>query len=292
MAAYFRPALLDEALAILAPGKAPPGLSVVAGGTDHHRARQTFSLAARPPAPAILDITAIAELAGIEARQDHWRIGATTRWNAIVQDESLPPLFDGLRLAGRGIGGPQVRNAGTLAGNLCSAAPTGDGAPALLAMNARLELRDCNGVTTMGLADFILDERRTALRPGQLVTAILVPRPEAGAAVSGFARLAARQAQAEAIVNACAVLHLEGAAIARVGIAIGGCGPVARRLSALESRLQGRRRAPGLGGLVREGELDGWTPAGDLRGDAAFRREAALVLLRRLLEDLSERPHR
>lgn len=292
MAAYFRPALLDEALAILAPGKAPPGLSVVAGGTDHYRVRHAPAMTARPPAPALLDITAIAGLAGIGSLPDHWRIGATTRWSTIVQDESLPPLFDGLRMAGRRIGGVQVRNAGTLAGNLCSAAPHGDGIPVLLAMDARLELRDRDGVTTMRLADFILDERRTALRPGQLVTAILVPRPEAAAAVSGFARLAARHAQAEAIVNACAVLHLEGDVIARAGIAVGACAPVARRLDMLEARLRGCPLAPGLGGLVQEGDLRECAPVEDLRGGAAYRREAVLVLLRRILESLSGRPDR
>jgi len=279
---YLRPAVLEEALEFLAPGHAPPGLVVVAGGTDHFPAR-----VGRPPAPAILDITAIPELCGVTALDDHWRIGAATRWSAITRDEGLPPLFDGLRQAGREIGGVQIQNVGTLAGNLCNASPAADGIPVLLAMDARVELRDRDGATTMAVAEFLRGRNRTALVPGQLVTAILVPKPTAPATVSAFRKLGARRYQVISIAMLCAVLHLEGRTIRGAGIAVGACSPLARRLPGLEGRLRGRALEPGLGELLQEEDLAELAPIDDVRADAAYRREAVPVLLRRLLDGLA-----
>jgi CO/xanthine dehydrogenase FAD-binding subunit len=96
---------------------------VLAGGTDFYPAR-----VGRAIDEDILDITAIGELRGIAEDADGWRIGATTTWSELIETR-LPPLFDGLKLAAREVGGRQIQNAGTIAGNLCNASPAADGVP-------------------------------------------------------------------------------------------------------------------------------------------------------------------
>ena len=124
MSLYLRPTRTEEALERLA--SAP--LTVLAGGTDHYPAR-----VARPLAEDILDITALEALRGIRETEEGWRIGATTSWTQLIEAE-LPPLFDALKQAAREVGGVQIQNAGTVAGNLCNASPAADGVPALLAI--------------------------------------------------------------------------------------------------------------------------------------------------------------
>src|SRR5262245_29272355 len=115
MADYLRPTHLDEALQALARPH-----TVLAGGTDFYSAR-----VGRAIDEDVLDITAIGALRGISAGVNGWRMGATTTWRELL-DTSLPSLFDGLKQAAREVGGGQIQNAGTLAGNLCNASPAAD----------------------------------------------------------------------------------------------------------------------------------------------------------------------
>src|SRR5574341_1094533 len=172
MPAYARPTRIDEALRALAAG----GCTVLAGGTDHYPAR-----VGRAPEEDVVDITAIRALRGVAERRDHWRIGATTTWTEVIEAR-LPPLFDGLKLAAREVGGPQIQNAGTIAGNLCNASPAADGVPALLALDASLELSSAHGKRRLALCEFILGPRKTALRQTELGSAVLIPKPKAPAA--------------------------------------------------------------------------------------------------------------
>lgn len=275
MADYIRPHRLDEALQALARP-----LSVLAGGTDFYPARVGRSID-----EAILDITAIAELRGIAASPAGWRIGATTTWSELVEAD-LPPLFDGLKQAARDVGGRQIQNAGTIAGNLCNASPAADGVPGLLALDAELELAGRAGSRHVALPDFIVGNRRTTLAPGELVVAIHVPRP-AHAARSAFLKLGARRYLVISIAMAAATLEIEDGKVARARVAVGACSAVAQRLPLLEVALAGAPVGPGLGDLVQAAHLAVLNPIDDVRGSAGYRREAALVLLRRLLADFT-----
>src|SRR3954463_4132511 len=165
MGDYLRPTSLDEALQALARP-----WTVLAGGTDFYPAR-----VGRAIDENVLDITALDGLRGIACGPDGWRLGATTTWSELLETE-LPPLFDGLKQAARAVGGRQIQNTGTLAGNLCNASPAADGVPGLLALDAEVEIA---GPTCrrLPLRQFITGVRRTALLPGELVAAIHVPRP-------------------------------------------------------------------------------------------------------------------
>ena len=107
---------------------------VLAGGTDFYPAR-----VGRAIGEDVLDIGGIAILRGISADRAGWRLGATTTWSELIEAD-LPPLFDGLKQAAREVGGRQIQNAGTLAGNLCNASPAADGVPCLLALDAEIEI--------------------------------------------------------------------------------------------------------------------------------------------------------
>lgn len=278
MGAYFRPSRLDEALILLARASAPP--LVLAGGTDLYPAR-----VGRPIDEDVLDLTAIAALRGIAATADGWRLGATTTWSDIAE-AGLPPLFAGLQAAAREVGGRQVQNAGTLAGNLCNASPAADGVPALLALDAAVEIAGPEP-RRLPLRRFLLGPRRTALAPGELVVALHVPRP-ALPAEGAFVKLGARRYLVISIVMASAVIEFAADdTVAAARVAVGACSPVAERLPGVEAALVGVPREHMASVVAARPGLAPLQPIDDVRGSAGYRREAATELLSRLLGSFS-----
>lgn len=272
MASYLRPRELDEALRAL---RVAPRV-VLAGGTDYYPAR-----VGKPLDDEILDISAIDALLRIEEDEAGWRIPARCTWSALIA-APLPPLFDGLKAASREVGGVQIQNTGTLCGNVCNASPAADGIPNLLALDARVELSRLGAVRELPIAEFVLGNRRTAREADELVTALRVPRPRRSARGT-FAKLGARRYLVISIVMAAAVIETDDDAIAAARIAVGACGPVARRLPRLEDRLVGHRLgwpAP----AIEAADLEPLTPIDDVRGSAAYRRDAAATVLARLIE--------
>ncbi|MGP1676443.1 MAG: FAD binding domain-containing protein [Burkholderiales bacterium] len=278
MAAYLRPTSEAEALAALAQSR----FTVLAGGTDYYPAR-----VGKPLTDDILDISTIAELRGISERADHWRIGATTTWSEVIA-AALPPLFDGLKLAAREIGGVQIQNTGTVAGNLCNASPAADGVPPLLALDARVEIADAAGSSSVALAEFILGNRKTLLRADQLLTAILIPRP-AHAARSHFAKLGARKYLVVSIVMVAATLEVEAGRVSAARVAVGAASAVAQRLPLLEAELAGKPCDAGLGVHARAEHLAPLAPIADVRASREYRLDAGLTLLQRALGELGAR---
>ena len=271
MGDYRQPARLEEALEALARP-----CTVLAGGTDFYPAR-----VGRPIDEDILDISRIKTLAGISSTAAGWRLGATTTWSEILAAD-LPPLFDGLKQAAREVGGRQIQNAGTLAGNLCNASPAADGVPPLLALEAELELASRDKVHRLPLSEFIIGNRRTRLSPGELVVAIHVPRP-ATFARSSFLKIGARRYLVISIVMAAATLEIAHDRVHAARIAVGACSAVAHRLPMLEAALSGASIDARLAERVGPAHLAPLTPLDDVRGSAAYRLDAAVTLLRRLL---------
>jgi CO/xanthine dehydrogenase FAD-binding subunit len=276
MGSYLRPAELTEALAALA---ARPRV-ILAGGTDYYPAR-----VGRPVDDDVLDITALSSLRAITQADGVWRIPALATWSDVIAAE-LPPLFDGLKLAAREVGGVQIQNAGTVCGNLCNASPAADGIPNLLALDARVELASAGGRRELPVAEFVTGNRRTARRPDELVTAILIPALTR-AARSTFLKLGARKYLVISIVMVAAAIETDGDTIAAARIAVGSCSAAAKRLPALEERLIGRNLASALAGIVQSSDLSPLSPIDDVRGTAAYRSDAALTLIGRALAELA-----
>jgi CO/xanthine dehydrogenase FAD-binding subunit len=273
---YLRPHGLEDAVAALADGS----YTVLAGGTDVYPAH-----VGRPLHDDILDITALEGLRGIEESEEAFRLGALTTWSDVLR-APLPPWFDALKLAAREVGGVQIQNAGTLCGNLCNASPAADGVPPLLAMEAEVELASRDGLRLLALGDFILGNRQTAMRPDELVTALVIPKPSERAR-STFLKLGARRYLVISIVMVATLLDLdEDGGIATARVAVGSCAARAHRLPAVEAALAGQAFDADLLPRIGEEQLDPLSPIDDIRGSAGYRREAAVVLIRRSLEAL------
>lgn len=274
---YVRPRELSEALAFLAEGPA----TLLAGGTDVFPA-----LGDRPAPERVLDLTAVAALRGITRTGGRWRIGAGVTW-AEMSRADLPPMFDGLKLAGRQIGSVQIQTTATLAGNLCNASPAADGVPVLLSLDAAVEIAAPSGRREVPLARFVTGPRQTLLAPGEIVTAILVPTVE-GRVWSGFEKLGARAYLVISIASVAALVRADGGRVAEARLAVGACSPVPLRLAALEAALVGRPLA-GLSACVRPDHFAGLAPIDDVRATAAYRRDAVATLVRRMLDGCGAR---
>jgi CO/xanthine dehydrogenase FAD-binding subunit len=272
MSEYLRPHRLEEAL-----GALQRPFTVLAGGTDFYPAR-----VGRAIEEDVLDISAIADLRGIARGPAGWRLGATTTWAELIAAD-LPPLFDGLKQAAREIGGRQIQNAGTIAGNLCNASPAADGVPPLLALDAEVEIASSAGARRVPLSIFITGNRRTALTAGELAIAIHVPEPM-HAARSASVKLGARRYLVISIVMAAATLEIADRRIVSARIAVGACSAVAQRLPALEATLAGAALDATLADRVEVAHLAPLSPIDDVRGSADYRSDAALTVLRRLLQ--------
>jgi CO/xanthine dehydrogenase FAD-binding subunit len=275
---YLRTNSVDEALSALAS----QSWSVLAGGTDFYPAQ-----AAQLVRDDVLDISGLAELRGIVEGDSTWRIGALTTWSDIIR-AALPPVFNGLKLAARQVGGMQIQNAGTVAGNLCNASPAADGVPVLMALGAEVELSSADTGRRVPLTEFVTGNRTTARQPNELVTAVLIPKWGA-TAKSTFLKLGARKYLVISIVSVAVAFATDDQnLVTDVGIAVGACAPVARRLTGLERKLTGTERTQGLADLVSPEDLSMLAPISDIRGTAQYRREAALTLVQRALGELAD----
>ena len=275
MGDYRQPVRLEEALEVLVRP-----YTVLSGGTDFYPAR-----VGKAVDEDILDISRIKGLRGISSDGTGWRLGATTTWSELLAAD-LPPLFDGLKQAAREVGGQQIQNAGTLAGNLCNASPAADGVPPLLALDAEVELASRDNVRRLPLSAFIVGNRRTRLLPDELLVAVHVPRPTTQAR-SSFLKLGARRYLVISIVMAAVTVEIAEDRVQAARIAVGACSAVAQRLPMLEVTLTGEPLDARLAEKVQRAHLAPLTPIEDVRGSADYRLDVVVTLLRRLLTEVA-----
>lgn len=270
---YAKPQSLEEALALMGADH----WRVLAGGTDFYPAQGN-----RPFRENVLDINGLAELRGISETPTHVVIGARTTWSEIVW-AALPPAFEALKQAAREVGSVQIQNAGTVAGNLCNASPAADGVPAFMILDADVDVASAGGRRIEPLDKFILGNRKTALAPDELVTAIRVPK----AALSGsssFFKLGARRYLVISIAMAATRIVIDGSGrVSDAAIAVGACSAVAKRLHGLEQALVGRD-AGAIAAEVPDAHFFAeLAPIDDVRGSAQYRRSAVREIVGRAL---------
>jgi CO/xanthine dehydrogenase FAD-binding subunit len=293
-----RPRTLDEALALLSTGAAVP----LAGATDLYAQHVE-----RPPQAPWMDLTGITSLRGLSTSSGAapaLRIGALTTWRDL-HENPLPPGLTSLAQAAREIGGLQIQQRGTLGGNLCNASPAADGVPPLLALDAQVELASLHGSTPgtrrLPLAAFLLGNRHTARRPDELLTAIVVPF-RSPRARSRFLKLGARRHLVISIAMVAVACDFDTAGrLTHCGIAVGACGPTARRLPTLEAALRllvrsalpealERHIGPDAPDHLREAALAPLAPLDDVRGTAAYRLDATATMIRRAVAEIAAVP--
>ena len=270
---YARPSDLDEALGLLAEG----GARIIAGATDVYPGAGERALEGY-----YVDVSNIPTLRGARLEGDAVRIGATTTWSDIVAAD-LPPAFEALKVAARDVGAAQIQNRGTIAGNLCNASPAADGVPPLLILDAEVELASRRGTRRLALDAFISGARSTLLAPDEVMTAVVTPLP-ARTMRSAFFKLGARRYLVISIVMVAVALDVVEGIVRDARIAVGACSTVAQRIREAERRLIGAPARPGLGGSIEARDLAGLSPIDDVRAPADYRRDAALILLRRAID--------
>ena len=273
---FMRAADLSVAVAALADGPC----RILAGGTDVFPA-----LRDRPLTGRVLDISGIADLRRIDARDDYWSIGAAVSWRDIFRAK-LPPAFDGLKDAAREVGSWQIQNRATLVGNICNASPAADGVPALLTLDAEIELQSSRGRRVLPLASFIVGNRQTKRADDEIATAILVPK-SATKGQGYFYKLGARRYLVISIGMVAMRLACDNDHnISDIAIAVGACSEVAMRLDDLEQRLRGQALA-GAAQLVSAAHFDCLSPIDDVRAPASYRIDTVEEAVRRLLASAS-----
>lgn len=266
---YARPRTIEEATLAMSSA----GALAVAGGTDVYPAH-----AGRAITRPLVDLSGIAALRSITETADAYRFGAATTWSIIAKAD-LPPAFDSLKAAAREVGSIQIQNRGTIAGNLCNASPAADGVPPLLALDARIEIAAPSGRRVLSLAEFITGYRRTALEPGEIVSAVLVPKPAAGAR-SAFVKLGARRYLVISILMAAAVVERDATGrITSAAVAVGAASPVAQRLAELERALIGSGPGQRPSALLLPRHFVGLSPIDDVRATSGYRLDAALAVV-------------
>jgi CO/xanthine dehydrogenase FAD-binding subunit len=267
---YAKPTTLAEALALLGEER----WRILAGGTDLYPAQ-----GAKPLRDNVLDINGLAELRGVSETESHWSLGARTSW-AQIERHPFPPSFDALRQAAREVGSRQIQNVATVAGNLCNASPAADGVPALMVLDAEVEIRSAEAQRRLPLASFILGNRRTALQPQEMVTAIRIPKSSAGGH-SAFHKLGTRRYLVISIAMAAVRLAVEDGIVTKAAVAVGACSAVAQRLAGIEAALDGRIADLALADAVMAAPLEELAPIDDVRASAQYRRQAAREIVAR-----------
>jgi carbon-monoxide dehydrogenase small subunit/xanthine dehydrogenase small subunit len=273
-----RPRSLEAALELLSMHAG--ALRPLAGGTDI-LVKAKDGLQSRA---ALLDLTAVPELRGIEERGGQLWIGAATTHTELLRSPLVARFAPALPQACAVIGGPQIRNRGTIGGNLANASPAADTVPALYAADAVVELVSVSDRRELPVAQFFTGPRRTVLAPDELVLGVRIPRREGVRAA--FLRLGQRRAQAISKVSAAVAMTFRDGRPDWVRVALGAVAPTVVRASQAEAALliggpDGLRRA-------REAVRAEVSPIDDLRSSREYRREMAGVLLERAVRRLAE----
>ena len=269
----------EQALAMKA---AQPDAIPIAGGTDLMVALNFDR--ARPQ--AILDLTRVAELRDWGTDDGRLRIGAGVTYTRLI--EELGDRLPGLAIASRTVGSPQIRNRGTVGGNLGTASPAGDGLPPLYVSDAEVELASATGTRRLPVSEFVTGPKRQAARDDELIAAFHLP---AATGAQQFAKIGTRNAMVIAVCSLSLAVWPERRAVCAC---IGSAGPTPIRAGEAEAFIAGVLDEEGLwegrgplsrAALERFGELvaAAAAPIDDVRGSAAYRRHGLSVLARRLL---------
>jgi CO/xanthine dehydrogenase FAD-binding subunit len=254
------PRSLDEALALVAE---QPGAMPIQGGTDVMVALNFDR--ARPD--ALLNLNELAELRGWSRENGTLRLGAGLTY-AEAMEGALAEAMPALAEASRTVGSPQIRNRGTIGGNLGTASPAGDALPPLLVEGARVELASARGVRELPLDEFLLGVKRNALADDELIVAVLV---EPSGQRQTFMKIGPRNAMVIAVCSLALVVDRErGELRAAFGSAAPGLPVVVAPLDDAEAFPQQVAEAA--------------RPIDDVRGTAAYRRHALRVLTQRALD--------
>ncbi len=268
-----RPRTLEEAIEILA--QRPDEIRLLAGGTDV-LVQAKDGVVARG---VLFDLTAVRELHGIEERGDHLWVGSATTHTKMMASPLVARFAPALPAACAVVGGPQIRNRGTLGGNLANASPAADTVPALYVADAIVEVVSVSSRREVPIDRFFIGPRRSVLARDEIIVGVRIPRRPG---VKGaFLRLGQRRAQAISKVSVAVGISFNEGKPDFVRVALGSVAPTVVRAPRTEEILL--RGGAGAIADARAMVMDEIAPIDDLRSTREYRREMAGILLERAL---------
>ncbi|MBL4634389.1 MAG: xanthine dehydrogenase family protein subunit M [Kofleriaceae bacterium] len=255
---------------------------LLAGGTDLLVASKD-----RLPLLGMIDLMSVSELSGIEeVAGGGLRIGATTSYSKILDSEAIATRFALLHKACREIGAAQIQARGTLGGNIATSSPVGDSLPALMALDAQLELASTRGKRTVPYREFLRGYRKVDMAEDELIVAILLPAQPEGA-FHYWRKVGTRRAQSISKLMIAAVGSVQDGKIASAKISLGAVADRTIRLYEVEKAIVGQKPGPETAAIAKEVVRASITPIDDLRSNAEYRLSTAENLVARFVLGLA-----
>ncbi|MGD8814538.1 MAG: FAD binding domain-containing protein [Anaerolineales bacterium] len=269
---YFSVPTIDEALKIL--NELRGEARIVAGATD---LMLELERGQRPEITTLIDVSRIPHLDTIKQDSTGWvHIGPLTTHNHCAGSTLIIKHAFALAQACWQVGAPQIRNRGTVAGNLITASPANDAIPALMALDAQIKLRSLDGERVVPIDAFYKGVRRTVMHDDEILVDIAFPKPTNGAR-STFFKLGLRQAQAISVVNAAIALQMEEENIRSASIALGSVAPTVIHAGEAEAFLAGKKLSKETIERTAILAAEAAKPIDDLRASAGYRHEMVRI---------------
>ncbi|KKN50084.1 hypothetical protein LCGC14_0636350 [marine sediment metagenome] len=269
---YFTPNTIKEVLHLL--DQYGSDANVIAGGTD-----LLVRMKNEVISPShLINIMKISEMSFIKAEEGWLRIGAATKWHEVVEFCAKDRKYTALYEASCSLGKVQVRNMATIGGNLCTASPAADSAPALLVFNSRVKLTSAQGERIINLEDFFKGVNLTAMAPNEIMTEIQIPSINNG---MGSAFMKITRVGADISKISCAVaLERQGDICASCKIAMGAVAPVPMKIDQANKIVIGKKVDASLVEEMEKKVSEEINPITDIRSTAEYRRKTAAILLK------------
>ncbi|WP_176225994.1 FAD binding domain-containing protein [Candidatus Hakubella thermalkaliphila] len=277
---FYQPSSLSELLHLLEEGI--PDTCLLAGGTDllveYRSGARNIS--------RLIRLAHLSELQDLKCEDGRIKLGAALTYRTVERSSLLREKVPFLVQAAQSIGSPQVRNLGTIGGNLVTASPAGDLAPPLLVLEAQLTLKKKSSSREIPLSSFFMGPKRTLLDPQEVVTEISFALPPENC-YQIFYKLGKRNAMAISIASLAALGQAQRGFLTGIKIAVGSVAPTPLRLFHTEGLLQGERLTQALLKEANRRAQEEISPIGDIRGSVEYRREMVGVLLERALSEIA-----
>ncbi|MCK5852237.1 xanthine dehydrogenase family protein subunit M [bacterium] len=271
----FSPVYVPECLNLL--GRFPDS-KMLAGGTD-----LLVRLKDEINRPDIIDISHIEEMKGISDLNSKIRVGALVTFSEIIENKLVAENVGVLVQAAEMIGSPQIRNRGTIGGNIANASPAGDSLPPLFVLEAEIEIAGMNYSRTIPMKDFFKGPGKSVLNDGEIIVAVLIPKNENWE--GAFVRLGQREALAISKVSLALLLKIKDDKIEEARIALGAVAPTVIRAEKTERFLVGKEINVDTISEAKKIICEEVSPISDIRSIAEYRKEMCGVLFEQAIAE-------